>query len=75
MNSPKENLIAYLRKTARDMGGIPSWVGLRQGNMWLVKGEPWEEVSLNEFIRSTRYVSEYSTGSLPVPSFYDQGRI
>jgi hypothetical protein len=49
MNSPEENLIAYLRNKARDLGGIPSWVGHRQGNMWLVKGEPWEEVSLNEF--------------------------
>lgn len=34
-----------LRKAANDHGGIPSWLGLRQGNIWLVKGRPWKEVN------------------------------
>ncbi|KAF8337623.1 RNA12 protein-domain-containing protein [Cantharellus anzutake] len=32
-----------LRKSARDHGGVPSWSGLRQGDIWLVKGKPWKE--------------------------------
>ena len=27
-------------------GGAPSWTGFKAGNVWLVKGTPWREVSL-----------------------------
>ncbi|KAH9952207.1 RNA12 protein-domain-containing protein [Amylocystis lapponica] len=29
-------------KTA-EQGGMPSWLGLSRGNVWLVKGKPWHE--------------------------------
>ena|ERR1700722_18411743 len=34
-----------LRQYARRKGGLPSWLGLSGGNIWLVKGHPWREVS------------------------------
>jgi hypothetical protein len=34
-----------LRQHTQQHSGLPSWVGLSGGNIWLVKGRPWREVS------------------------------
>lgn len=31
-------------EAAAKQGGIPSWIGVAKGNVWLVKGTPWREV-------------------------------
>lgn len=36
---------SHLRDEIHDHGGMPSWLGLSQGSVWLVKGRPWREVS------------------------------
>ncbi|GJE86794.1 exonuclease [Phanerochaete sordida] len=36
-------IVADLRDAAAKHGGMPSWIGLPQGNVWLVKGKPWRE--------------------------------
>jgi hypothetical protein len=33
-----------IRDKVAEKGGIPSWIGLRNGNVWRVKGTPWREV-------------------------------
>ena len=33
-----------LRREAARKGGIPSWIGINRGNVWVVKGTPWREV-------------------------------
>lgn len=33
-----------LEKEAAKRGGIPNWIGLKTGGIWLVKGKPWNEV-------------------------------
>ncbi|TFK42802.1 RNA12 protein-domain-containing protein [Crucibulum laeve] len=37
-----------LREEGSKKGGLPSWSGLRGGNVWLVKGTPWRE-DMNRF--------------------------
>lgn len=37
-------ILEELRESAEKHGGIPSWVGLPSGSIWLVKGKPWREV-------------------------------
>lgn len=32
------------REAALKHGGIPSWIELSKGNIWLVRGTPWREV-------------------------------
>jgi hypothetical protein len=43
-----EEALSAIEKDIRDKvaerGGIPSWIGLRRGNVWRVKGTPWREV-------------------------------
>lgn len=34
-----------LREQTAKQGGVPNWCGLDSGNIWLVKGYPWREVS------------------------------
>jgi hypothetical protein len=34
-----------LREEAHKHGGLPSWMGFNRGNVWLVRGHPWREVS------------------------------
>ena len=34
-----------LRRHIETHGGLPSWLGLARGSVWLVKGNPWREVS------------------------------
>lgn len=45
-NVALEEIVSDLRDTAEQRGGVPSWVGLTRGNIWLVKGSPWREVSI-----------------------------
>jgi len=33
-----------LRETVAKRGGIPSWIQLAKGDVWLVMGTPWREV-------------------------------
>lgn len=33
-----------VREEATKHGGLPSWLGIGGGNVWLVKGTPWREV-------------------------------
>jgi hypothetical protein len=45
---PEEALKAIendLRDIVVKKGGSPSWIGLKRGTAWLVKGKPWPEVS------------------------------
>ena len=32
------------REAAAKNGGIPSWMELARGDIWLVRGTPWREV-------------------------------
>lgn len=34
-----------LREGVRKRGGVPSWMNISLGGLWLVKGKPWREVS------------------------------
>jgi hypothetical protein len=34
------------REVAAERGGIPSWIELARGDVWLVRGKPWREVCL-----------------------------
>jgi hypothetical protein len=43
-DSALKTIIDELRKEAAKHGGLPSWLGLRGGDVWLVKGTPWREV-------------------------------
>ncbi|CAL1704048.1 unnamed protein product [Somion occarium] len=36
-------ILSDLRVTVEKHGGVPSWLGLPRGNVWLVKGQPWRE--------------------------------
>jgi hypothetical protein len=36
-----------VREEAAKRGGLPSWLGLGGGNVWVVKGTPWREVCTN----------------------------
>lgn len=33
-----------LKGEIESQGGMPSWLGLSGGSIWLVKGRPWKEV-------------------------------
>lgn len=33
-----------LKSHVRSHGGMPSWTGLKGGDLWLVQGKPWLEV-------------------------------
>ena len=45
VESALDTIINELRAAADKHGGIPSWWGAHVGNVWLVKGKPWREVS------------------------------
>jgi len=45
--SPTEDIERVVREEVERAGGIPSWHGLSPGNVWLMKGTPWKEVSFN----------------------------
>ena len=47
-----DDIIQDLRSQVSKRGGIPSWHGFPRGNVWLVKGRPWREVSI-------MYLSDY----------------
>ncbi|KAK0448384.1 RNA12 protein-domain-containing protein [Desarmillaria tabescens] len=38
-----ETIEQELKRKVHDHGGPPSWLGLGSGNVWLVKGIPWNE--------------------------------
>lgn len=40
-----EDIVEDLRIASEKKGGLPSWIGIRPGNIWAVKGKPWREVS------------------------------
>lgn len=42
--SPLEDIRQVMQSKARQSGGLPSWLGLRMGDVWIVRGEPWTEV-------------------------------
>lgn len=39
-----ESLEQALRDQLSEEGSLPSWTGLSQGSIWLVRGTPWREV-------------------------------
>lgn len=41
-----DSILFDLREAAAKHGGVPSWSGLRKGDIWLVKGSPWREVGI-----------------------------
>ena len=45
-DAAQETIVDNLRKHVHSHGGVPSWFGLPQGEVWLVKGTPWREVSI-----------------------------
>lgn len=40
-------IVDELRTNAAQHGGVPSWMGVSTGSVWLVKGRPWKEVSIH----------------------------
>ena len=40
------NIQSDLRNYVQSKGGVPSSAGLRRGNIWVVQGQPWQEVQL-----------------------------
>jgi hypothetical protein len=36
-----------LREEILRKGGVPNWIGVGRGNIWLVKGTLWREVCFN----------------------------
>lgn len=46
-DSALQLIVQNLRNHVHSHGGVPSWVGLPSGEIWLVKGRPWLEVCFN----------------------------
>ncbi|KAF9492251.1 hypothetical protein BDN71DRAFT_1396959 [Pleurotus eryngii] len=51
--TPQERRVLHelerlLNEEADNAGGLPSWNGIRRGNVWLVQGSPWRE-DMNRF--------------------------
>ncbi len=45
-----ETIEQELKRKVQDRGGLPSWLGMSSGNVWMVKGIPWNEVrNINVF--------------------------
>lgn len=42
--SPLSEVKEVVRSKAKELGGVPSWLSLRRGDVWVVQGEPWSEV-------------------------------
>lgn len=40
------NIQSDLRNHILSQGGVPSSAGLRRGNIWIVQGQPWREVTV-----------------------------
>ncbi|KAK0197457.1 RNA12 protein-domain-containing protein [Armillaria mellea] len=38
-----ESIEQELKRKVQDHGGLPSWLGMSSGNVWMVKGIPWNE--------------------------------
>ncbi|SJL04426.1 uncharacterized protein ARMOST_07792 [Armillaria ostoyae] len=38
-----ESIEQELKRRVQDRGGLPSWLGMSSGNVWMVKGIPWNE--------------------------------
>ncbi|PIL23760.1 hypothetical protein GSI_13510 [Ganoderma sinense ZZ0214-1] len=49
-------ILESLRKLVHSRGGVPSWLGLSSGEIWLVKGTPWRE-DMNRFVSGIVKVS------------------
>ncbi|KAM5539125.1 hypothetical protein V8D89_007348 [Ganoderma adspersum] len=49
-------ILESLRKYVHSKGGVPSWLGLPSGEVWLVKGTPWRE-DMNRFVSGIVKVS------------------
>ena len=45
-SSVVEQIIKELRAEASKHGGLPSWIGSSEGNIWRVRGVPWREVNI-----------------------------
>lgn len=50
--TPQERRVLHelerlLNEEADNAGGLPSWNGIRRGNVWLVQGSPWREVRIS----------------------------
>ncbi len=43
-DSAMQEIVSDLRQVAKKHGGVPSWVGMKDGNIWPVLGNPWREV-------------------------------
>ncbi|EJF62443.1 exonuclease [Dichomitus squalens LYAD-421 SS1] len=54
--SAQQAILDDLRKYVHSHGGVPSWFGLPQGELWLVRGTPWRE-DMNRFVSSIVRVS------------------
>ncbi|KLO14864.1 hypothetical protein SCHPADRAFT_914661 [Schizopora paradoxa] len=42
-DSAVQDIVEDLRREARKHGGVPSWIGVRDGDFWPVLGKPWRE--------------------------------
>ncbi|KAI0637238.1 exonuclease [Trametes polyzona] len=47
-DSALQTILQNLRENVHAHGGVPSWIGLPSGEVWLVKGTPWRE-DLNRY--------------------------
>ena len=63
-DSTLKAILEELKESAAKHGGIPSWSGFPTGNVWLVEGKPWREVSL--FILRSMCAQNMLAGSEPL---------
>ncbi|KAH9857835.1 RNA12 protein-domain-containing protein [Lenzites betulinus] len=62
-------ILENLRENVHSHGGVPSWVGLSTGEVWLVKGSPWKE-DLNRYATAIVKVS-FDGPDVPEEQLYD----
>lgn len=42
---PLSDIVDEVQKVNRNKGGLPSWIGIAPVNAYVVRGQPWREVS------------------------------
>ncbi|KZT74225.1 hypothetical protein DAEQUDRAFT_761656 [Daedalea quercina L-15889] len=65
----QKDILHRLREVTAQHGGVPSWLSVLRGDMWLVKGKPWRE-DMNRFPSPILRVS-FEGPDLPEEALYD----
>lgn len=55
-NASLNAILQELKQAATMHGGIPSWIGIPTGSIWLVKGRPWREVHISTCPKAPPYM-------------------